>query len=201
MTAAAPETAMEIAAGPGTEAKTTVFVLCTGRCGSTTFVRACEHMTNYTAAHESRCHLTGPERMAYPPRHIEADNRLTWLFGRLERDWGDRARYVHLVRDPEATARSYARRADRGIIMAYRTEILMRALRRNARATTLDFCRDYVDTVTENIQLFLRDKTATMTVRLEDAEADFDRFWEWVGAAGDAAAARAEWRVRHNASE
>ena len=30
-----------------------VFVLCTGRSGSTTFVRACQHIDNYTASHES----------------------------------------------------------------------------------------------------------------------------------------------------
>ena len=177
-----------------------VFVLCTGRCGSTTFVRACGHMQNYTTAHESRCHLIGHERFAYPPDHIEVDNRLVWFLGRIERTFGDRARYVHLVRDPEATARSYAKRADRGIIMAYRTEILMRALRRNAKATTMDFCRDYVETVTENILAFLHDKSAVMTVRLEEAEADFARFWGWIGAIGDVEAAVAEWRIRHNAS-
>jgi hypothetical protein len=30
-----------------------IFILNTGRCGSTTCARACQHMTNYTAAHES----------------------------------------------------------------------------------------------------------------------------------------------------
>jgi hypothetical protein len=177
-----------------------VFVLCTGRCGSMTFVKACGHITNYTAAHESRCHLTGPARLAYPPRHIEADNRLSWLLGRLDRSWGEQAAYVHLVRDPEATARSFAKRADRGILLAYRSQILMGAPRRNPSAEPLDFCRDYVDTVTENIRAFLRGKPRTMLVRLEAAEEDFPRFWDWIGADGDLAAAGAEWRVRHNAS-
>ena len=54
-----------------------VFVLCTGRCGSTTFACACRHIENYTAAHESRSHLAGPERFAYPEDHIEVDNRLS----------------------------------------------------------------------------------------------------------------------------
>ena len=81
-----------------------VFVLCTGRCGSTTFDRACRHMTNWTAGHETRSHLTGPDRFAYPPRHIEADNRLSWMLGRLEQAYGADAAYVHLTRDAEAVA-------------------------------------------------------------------------------------------------
>lgn len=44
-----------------------VFVLCTGRCGSVTFVEACKHVTNYTSAHESRAGIAGPGRVQYPP--------------------------------------------------------------------------------------------------------------------------------------
>ena len=41
-----------------------VFILCTGRCGSLTFTRACGHMTNFTTAHESRVALIGDARLA-----------------------------------------------------------------------------------------------------------------------------------------
>ena len=107
---------------------------------------------------------------------------------------------MHLVRDPEATARSFLKRADRGILLAYRTQILMGAPRRNPGAGDLEFCRDYVGTVTANIRAFLRDKPRTMVVRLEEVATDFPRFWDWIGAEGDAVAAQAEWEVRHNAS-
>ena len=49
-----------------------VFVLCTGRNGSTSFVRACEYITNYSATHQSRSHLLGDERIAFPDDHIES---------------------------------------------------------------------------------------------------------------------------------
>ena len=81
-----------------------VFVLCTGRCGSTTLVEACGHLSNWTSGHETRTHLLGPARLAYPDGHIEADNRLSWLLGRLDEAFGDRAAYVHLTRDPEAVS-------------------------------------------------------------------------------------------------
>ncbi|MEJ1383421.1 MAG: hypothetical protein RPV21_03475, partial [Candidatus Sedimenticola sp. (ex Thyasira tokunagai)] len=65
-----------------------IFILNTGRCGSTTFIEACRHITNYSAAHESRIQLIGDRRLAYPQNHIEADNRLSWLLGRLEHTYG-----------------------------------------------------------------------------------------------------------------
>lgn len=177
-----------------------IFVLCTGRCGSTTLARACAHFDNYTCDHEGRSHLTGPARFAFPERHIEIDNRLSWLLGRLDRHWGDNAAYVHLARDPEATAQSFAKRAGQGILKAYRTDILMKAPQRSADTPLIDFCRDYVDTVTENIRLFLSGKTHVMEVTLEGMAADFDRFTGWIGATGDLDAARAELTERHNAS-
>ncbi|MCU0971111.1 MAG: hypothetical protein MUF57_04790, partial [Gammaproteobacteria bacterium] len=130
--------------------------------------------------------------------HIEADNRLAWYLGRLERAYGDRAIYVHLRRDRRATARSYAKRYDRGIIRAYRLGILIN-LPKDSEPVAV--CEDYCDTVDANIEAFLRDKTRTMTFRLESAHGDFARFWELIGARGDLAAAQAEWDVAYNASD
>ncbi len=123
-----------------------VFVLCTGRCGSVTFIESCKHITNYTAGHETRCNWTGDKRFAFPPHHIEADNRLSWLLGRLDAAYGDNAFYVHLTRDREAVARSYARRYPRGIIGAYHTEILMGAATQNRETDLVQVAADYCDT-------------------------------------------------------
>jgi hypothetical protein len=174
-----------------------VFVLTAGRSGSTTFIAACRHISNYTCAHESRVRLIGPQRLAYPERHIEADNRLVWYLGRLDAVYGDRARYVHLVREPEACAASFARRADFGIMQAWREGVLLGG---EAGETAHALALDYLDTVAANIALFLRDKTQVMTFRLERAREDFLDFWDWIGAEGDQAAALAEWERHYNAS-
>ncbi len=174
-----------------------IFVLNTGRCGSTTFIRACEHMRNYSAGHETRIHLPGPARLDYPENHVEADNRLCWMLGRLEERYGDNAFYVHLHRDPEATAASFARRAGFGIMRAWREGVLLGA---EEDADPLALARDYVDAVEANIRLFLKNKSRQMEVRLEQALEDFPRFWAAIDAQGDLQAALAEWRVRHNAS-
>lgn len=176
-----------------------IFVLNTGRCGSTTFIQACRHITNFSAAHESLATQTGPARFAYPDNHIEADNRLSWLLGRLEQHYGNDAWYVHLYRDREATARSFEKRMqlDIGILPAYRDGILMGA---DASADTATLTQDYVDTVESNIALFLKDKRHVMAFRLEQAQSDFLTFWEWIGAEGDRERALAEWQTSYNAS-
>ena len=101
-----------------------VFVLCTGRCGSTTFARACQHLSNFTVGHESRVDLIGPDRLAYPQAHIEVDNRLSWMLGRLGAAFDDdETLWVHLIRDEEETARSFVKRFGRGIIRVGKPEV------------------------------------------------------------------------------
>lgn len=175
-----------------------VFVLNTGRCGSMTFVAACRHITNYSAGHETRVQLLGSERLAYPKNHIEADNRLSWLLGRLDVTYGDDACYVHLGREREAVVASFARRAEFGIMKAYREGILLHE--GNDGVSAQEMAQDYIETVEANITQFLANKSRTMRFNLESAKQDFRAFWDLIGARGDLELALDEWDVRHNAS-
>jgi len=65
------------------------------------------------------------ERSNYPKNHIEADNRLSWMLGRLDRQYGNQSFYVHLKRNESDTARSFTKRYSWGIIKAYREAVLM----------------------------------------------------------------------------
>ncbi len=173
-----------------------IFILNSGRCGSTTFMQACLHIDNYSAAHESLVKQTGAARLNYPAWHIESDNRLAWLLGRLEQSYGKNAFYVHLSRDIERTAASFERRYDYGIMKAYREGIL---LDDQAATPAKDLALDYLHTVESNIQLFLKDKDY-MPFRLEQAKTDFQQFWQRIGAKGNLEAALAQWDINHNAS-
>lgn len=175
-----------------------VFVLCTGRCGSTTFARACSHIRNFSAAHESRTGRLGDDRLRYAPQHIEIDNRLAWLLGRLEAAYGPKAFYVHLQRNRSEVAASFARRANRGIMRAYGGDGILLGLSSDTDALELAF--DYIDTVTANITAFLRDKPHRLAFPLEQARTVFPEFWARIGAEGDLGAALDEFGVRHNAS-
>ncbi len=138
-----------------------VFILSAGRSGSQTFARACAHITNYTSAHESRSGYLGESHFDYPDNHIESDNRLSWLLGRLDRRFGDRAFYVHLTRDVEPVAVSWAKRSYTGMMNAYRYAILWHCPK---EATPYEVALDYCDTVEQNIRLFLRDKKNWMDI-------------------------------------
>lgn len=172
-----------------------IFVLCTGRCGSQSFVRACRHITNYSAGHETRVRMIGAEKFAYPANHIEADNRLTWHLGRLEQAFGDDAFYVHLHRDRAKVIDSYAQRwaPVGGMMPAYRNGIL-----RAPTHSKLALAEDFVATAEANIASFLRNKPMTMRVALEEASDWFPVFWERIGAQGDLDRAMAEWSHPHN---
>ena len=164
-----------------------------------TLVRACEHISNFTSAHESRARLLGSNRFSYPANHIEADNRLSWLLGRLVRAYGDNAFYVHLKRDIRATAASFVRRYESGIIKAYRGKGIIMGLPENTDPMTVAL--DYCDTVNSNIELFLKDKTRKMVFLLERARIVFPMFCDLISAEVNMDAALSEFDVRHNASK
>lgn len=171
-----------------------VFVLGTGRCDTLSFAKACEVFSNFTSGHETRCQKLGDERLDYPLGHIEADNRLSWMLGRLDRAFGDSAFYVHLTRDPNRIAESYSRRWDHrySIVAAYNRSIL----KNGSPVTGVEI--DLVETITANIELFLRDKTNVMCFDITESGALFEEFAERIGATGDIAAAQQILAARHN---
>lgn len=170
-----------------------VFVLSTGRCGSMTFARACSHATNFTAAHESGLR---DRHFRYPENHIEVDNRLSWMLGRLGEQY-PYAEWVHLRRD-HGVAESYAKRWNR-----YRS--LVRAVGENImrfpceQSSAPEAARALVDIAEANIREFLS-RRSYVTVRLEHIRSDFPAFWRDIKAEGDLDAALAEFGTRWNAS-
>jgi len=174
-----------------------VFVLNTGRCGSTTFINACQHIENYTSSHESLAQSLGDKRLAYPPQHIEADNRLSWFLGRLDKRFADDAFYVHLKRNRLQTIESFRKREAYGIMRAYKEGILLGG---EDTQTAAEVAADYIETVDTNIALFLKDKTRKMEFNLENADEDFRIFWQKISAEGDLQSALSEWKINYNAS-
>ncbi|WP_208642033.1 hypothetical protein [Idiomarina ramblicola] len=176
-----------------------IFVLCTGRCGSTTFSKACSEIRNYSSGHETRTSKILDERMCYPQNHIEVDNRLSWLLGRLDKTYGNDAFYVHLRRNEEKVVESFEKRYERGIIKAYRGSGIMLGLSENVDSKSV--CRDYVRTVTENIDLFLSNKSNVMSVWLEDIKTDFPEFCNQIAADVSIENALEHFNLTYNASK
>src|ERR1044071_6444136 len=169
-----------------------VFVLSTGRCGSESFAKACSHMTNFTAAHESNCPALHPgvkrpyRPLRFPDQHIEVDNRLSWFLGTLEKEYGDSAYYVHLLRRREDVARSMITRGEDSIAFSFASGILQhyRRARTLSDQERYEIGLQYWDTVNDNIELFLRGKSKLITVWLDQVKPAFQRFWAEIGAEG-----------------
>lgn len=176
-----------------------VFVLCTGRSGSTTFAKACEHFTNYSSGHETRARIIGPkERFAYPEDHIEADNHLSMQLGHLQRHYGDKAFYVHLTRSRERVAASFERLIDSPYsnVRAFAAGVLLEPWLKPEDVRSA--CFDYVDTVNANIEAFLTGKPLAMRMDIDEPQPAFDQFMTRIGAQGDLEAARRTICERHN---
>ena len=175
-----------------------IFILSTGRCGSTSFIKASQHIDNYSAAHESRSTCIGQDRLDYPSNHIEADNRLSWFLGKIDKKYGDQAFYVHLTRDTSQTVASFSKRENFGIMQAYKEGILLGG---DKAQTTNEIALDYIETVESNKVTFQKHKSNKMKFNFESAKEDFQQFWERIGAEGDFEKALLEWDVMHNASD
>ena len=173
-----------------------IFVLCTGRCGSVSFAKACSHFTNYSSGHETRIRTTGDDRLRYPDGHIEVDNRLSWFLGRLQEKYGDDALYVHLTRSEQQVAASYDRRWHHhgSLIEAFNQGIMRHDLPHGHAASEL------VRTINENIRCFLRDKPHTMTIDIDRIPTQFPEFARRIGAEGNLSEALQEFTQRHNAT-
>lgn len=177
-----------------------IFILCTGRCGSASFVQACQQIKNYSSGHESLANKFGESRFDYPDNHIETDNRLSWHLGQLDNKYGDEAFYVHLKRNKEEVARSYSKRfyIPGSIMDAFCGGIRKSPPERLTEKERYKACFDYVDTVTINIEHFLINKSKVMVINLEDIEDDFKEFWSQIGAIGDIEAALDTFKVKNN---
>ncbi len=179
-----------------------VFVVGTGRCGSYSFINACKYISNFSAAHESRTQEIGKQRFAYAENHIEADNRLSWHLAELHKHFPEDVLYVHLKRDKNATAKSFSKRFFRpkSMIDAYAEGLKMNPPELLTQDERLLICKDYVETVTTNIEDFIKDKPH-ITVQLEDISNDFELFWNKIDAKGDFSSAIESFGKKHNTSK
>ena len=175
-----------------------IFVLGTGRCGTHTFKRAASYIENYTSSHNSRTFRRDfPPQ--YPDNHIAIDVRLASNLGQIGLFYGDDARYVWLRRDPEATAKSWHRfqydyhasYKPWKYIQGYGVHEL--GLKMVTIAEQMVACRIYVNTINANIEYFLRDKTDSLQMDLENIREDWGKFWKWSHAVGNYSKSLSTW--------
>lgn len=180
-----------------------VFILGTGRCGTMTLIKACEKLEEFTAGHETRSRICDETRLDYPKNHIEADNRLSWMLGSLDKKFGDSALYVHLKRDAEATAKSFNKRWEwrHSAIRMFLEGIHMVPNEKLDETQRLVACRQYVQVINDNVTAFMADKSQTLVIDLENLEDGFQKMCKLLGIKKIPSAAFAELKITHNESK
>lgn len=163
-----------------------VFVLTTGRSGSTTLYHACQHIENYTVQHEGATHWM-------KDNHITIDNRLSFRLGHLQQWHDDKCFYFHLIRDVVKTAKSFQNRlGDYDISQAWAKQVLMKPEK------TYETCLDYVLTTNANIQLFLKDKPhEIINLNRKGIETMYDK----IGVIGNINKSLQELKIKYNATK
>lgn len=180
-----------------------VFVLTTGRTASTSFMKACNYLTNYTSGHETLCRMVGDERLMYPENHIEVDNRLSFHLGGLDKKYGNDALYVHLLRDPNKVAKSYNQRwhGFHSIMTGFTQSIKYLKVKNLTEVQKYDLCAEYIKVTNDNIDLFLKDKNKSIKINVENIAEDFKIFWNFINGEGDIEGALKEFKVKYNSTD
>lgn len=127
-----------------------VFVISPGRTGTAALSKALVHLDGFTAGHETADGELAANRFPYPERHVEIDNRLTWMLGTLVKAHAPEETLIILVkRDRDAVAKSYLQRflVPNGILASYSDGVIRHGGR------TLEVARDYVSTVYDQLDL------------------------------------------------
>ena len=179
-----------------------IFILCTGRSGSVSFIKACKHITNFTCGHETKSHLLGKERFEFPDQHIEADNRLIWDLGRLEKCYGDKAMFIYLKRDSTKVAKSFTKRTyyPNSMFKAYCDGIKKTPTEKLNRQQLEQISVDFVDNMTTTIENFINKQKHTLVIDIDHIENDFKTFWDFIEAKGNLQYALNSFKNKHNAS-
>ena len=163
-----------------------VFVVGTGRCGTSTFYQACRHITNYTSGHES---AAGAFDLDYSDQHIEVAAPLYPHIGYLIEKYPD-SKWIHLIRGRESCVLS----------LALQTEALNHWAKHWRQTSVSDYLKVagiYYDHVNAGIRQFLRNQSQ-MIVRLEAAVDKWEQFWKFIAAEGDFEKSKAEWNRKYN---
>jgi len=178
-----------------------VFVIGTGRCGTTTFARACSHIKNFTSAHESTGGMRNRDRLRFADNHIEINPHLSWMLPVVAKLNGiDGAIWVHLQRKRAEVVASWVKRGPKigpGLWIPLAMRVDAKKLTPEQYREACEIC---YDSMVGTIESFLVKAKFTMHIWLDEIEQRWPMFWRRIEARGNYDASFAELQQRHNAS-
>jgi hypothetical protein len=172
-----------------------IFVTGTGRCGTTTFSKACSHIKNYTSGHETKAGIINRK---YPNNHIEVDPRLFWNINKFF-DLNNSLDYyiVHLIREPKSCINSIAsRKSTKNLWIPFTYQ------KKNPSKEEIFLASEnYYYFVNSTISKVFENCSNYQLFKLENAEEDWYNFWNNIQAKGDYEKALKEFKIKYNASK
>lgn len=166
-----------------------VFIVSTGRCGSTTFSHACKHIDGFTSAHETNNTDTNI-LFDYPDDHIESDPRLFWKLPQVIEKYPN-AFWVHLIRDKETCVPSLARR--RSLEWFAKFQAVHKIL------DSTQMAERYYDFTNSMIKSFLTvTNTAYMTMQCPPTEVEWQIFLQKINKVEYFDTTYPEWSIKYN---
>ena len=176
-----------------------IFVIGTGRCGTMTFKKACNHIKNYTNAHEGNTGWKHKDNIFdYPDNHIEIDCRLSYFLPILVEKYPD-ALYVHLQRERESCIESLSKRKSLNHFSIFHLGKPkdMKEIASIYYDNTVNLINNYLYNVLDknifNPQKFYHYK-------LENIQDGFIEIWDKIQAEGNREKALSELKIKHNKS-
>lgn len=168
-----------------------IFVIGTGRCGTVTFSKACEHITNYTSGHETTTHGKEGNGFNFPDNHIEIDPRLSQFMPILIDKYPD-ALFIHLRRNKKDCVNSLSKRQSLALYNQFHLGSGITDYNKTASI--------YYDNTVSLVNHLLGRTKHRMIIELESVELGFKRFWQQIKAKGNLGKSLKELKIRYNAS-
>ena len=163
-----------------------IFVIGSGRCGTLTFSKSISHCTNYTVGHES--HAGSVDRLNYPENHIEVSSHLTLYWPMLRKRY-PQCRFVWIQRvDDVRCARSISKLQGGQIVRDF-----CNVFHQQPNPVLIEGALDIYDMM--NAQ---GEASGAFRIEMENAKAQWQRCWDFMGCEGDFELSLNEWDTRYN---
>lgn len=168
-----------------------VFVTGIGRCGTYSFMKACEFFTNYNTGHE-----TPTSRFEYGDDWIEVSPHIRHCIREIVVKYPE-AKWIHLLREREDNVVSLMNLEEGKIMMCYRELRPSSIIPDTLRNTAEIYYRDENRIIEDQLKLYVP-PVNQMQMKLDSIKPQWKSFMEFVGAEGSFEDSVNSWNTPYN---
>ena len=168
-----------------------VFVVGTGRCGTSTFYHACRHIHNYEAYHEPNSGQV--DSFETEDQVINVSSQFVVRIPELLKKYPE-SKWIHLIRNRDQCVESLAK------CCPVEMDGYVRQWCQIFQCNLTRASQFYYDSINSMIELMLRNQSC-LTMNLPIRRPAWMTFWSFVGAQGDFESSLREWESCYNSRD